>query len=114
VQIFFISPTGFMAVRNALKGIPGQRTHGWADTDNGSNQVIGVAEVWGDTELVATALENAGILLMPDHRFNGPIGKPIVDALAAHGVNASDTCCSAMEKIHAKSGFPPHKMKRYA
>lgn len=113
MQIFFIAPNGHAQVRDALAGILGQHSHGWSA--DGATQVIGVVEVSGDTELVATALENAGILLMPDHRFNsGPLGKPLVDALAAHGVNASDTCYTAMEKVYAKSGFPPHKIKRYA
>lgn len=104
-----------MPVRTALLNIPGQRTHGWQDTDAASIAIIGVVEITtGDGEQVAAALEAAGILVLPDHRLSGPVGKPVIDALSAYGVNASDTTASAMAKVQAKSLFPPHKAKRFS
>jgi hypothetical protein len=58
-------------------------------------------------------LEAAGILVLPDHRFNGQAGKPVADALSAYGVNPSDTTGSAMSKVYSKSGHPIHKARRF-
>ena len=118
MQIFFVSPTGYLAVRNALKGIPGQHTHGWcADGDDPSkDSIIGVAEIepQGDGECVASALEAAGIHVLPDHRFGEKLTAAQVAALSKHGVIAGDTTPTAMQKIHAVSGFAPHKVKRFS
>lgn len=111
MQIFFISPNGLAPVVQALKSIPGKDVRGW--TNSGSAQAIGVVEVSGDTEAVALALENAGILLMPDHRMGGPPSQAVVNALSSYGVLPSDTTASAMMKVHSHSGFPYHKPKRY-
>jgi hypothetical protein len=116
VQIFFISPNGYMPIRNTLAGIPGQSTHGWLDTAAGVTQIIGVAHINGngDGEHVASALEAAGILVLPDHRFKATLATDIVTALTPYGVSATDTTATAMAKVQTTSGFPPHKVKRFS
>lgn len=105
-----------MPIRNALVGIPGQSTHGWLDTDAGATQIIGIAEIRsnGDGEHVASALEAVGVLVLPDHRFGATLPAAVVTALAPYGVTASDTTKTAMAKVQTKSGFPPHKVKRFS
>lgn len=113
VQIFFISD-GYLPVRTALQGIPGQRTHGWQD--DGATQIIGVVEIGsGDGEQVASALEAQGVALFPDHRFGGAtLPTTIANALAIYGVNVADTTAAALIKVLAKSGFHPHRPKRFS
>lgn len=117
MQIYFISPNGYLPVRNALQGIRGQSTHGWVDSDAGAPQIIGVVEIdgRGNGEQVALALEAAGIFVLPDHRFGETLANHpnVVAALAPYGVTTTDTVGTAMAKIYTKSGFPPHKIKRF-
>jgi hypothetical protein len=115
MQIFFISPNGYMPIRNSLQGVRGQSTHGWMDTDAAATQIIGVAEIFrnGNGEQVASALEAAGIIVLPDHRFGSVVPATVVTALAPYGVTATDTTATAMAKVEAKSGFPPHKVRRF-
>jgi hypothetical protein len=97
-QIFFISPNGAAAVKEALKNVQRHSQHGWRP-DGDDKQVIGVVEVGhGDAEAIACALEAAGILVLPDHRT---------------AVCPTDTTKQAMHKIHSVSGFPPLKPKRF-
>jgi hypothetical protein len=113
VQIFFISPTGAAAVKAALAGINGQRTHGWRP-DGDDKQVIGVAEVLGsDPSRVCDALEKAGIMVLPNHKSNEVIAPEHASALAKHGVLPADTTKQALTKIHGVSGFPPLKPGRF-
>lgn len=113
VQIFFISPNGASVVQAALKGVRGQRTHGWRP-DGADKQVIGVIEVdTGDTEEVAEACEAAGILLLPDHKTDQTIDSEHFARMKQHGVLASDNTKQAMTKVHGVSGFSPLKPKRY-
>jgi hypothetical protein len=89
-----------------------QNCHWWQD--DGATQVIGaVITTRSDGEEIAEALEAAGILVLPDHRFNGQAGKPVADALSAYGVNPSDTTSTAIAKVHSKSGHPMHKARRF-
>jgi hypothetical protein len=117
MQVFFISPDGYIPIRTALAGISGQSTHGWMDTDAGATQIIGVAEIRGNGngEQVASALEAAGITVLPDHRFGETFANHpnVVTALAPYGVTATDTTATATAKVLTKSGFPPHKVKRF-
>lgn len=116
IQIFFISPNGASDVRDALAtlgGAVGCQPHGWRP-DPAQGQVIGVVNVHnGDPELVANALEDAGITVLPDHKQGAKIAAAHAQKLAAHGVNASDTTLSAMTKVHAIAGFPPIKPRRF-
>jgi hypothetical protein len=112
MNIYFIAPN-YMAVRNALAGIPGQNTHGWSA--DGDETVIGVAEVTsGDTEQVAAALEAADIMLLPDHRTSEKITAEHHAKLSKHGVLPTHTTKEALAQIHKVSGFPPLKPKRYS
>lgn len=112
IQIFYISPAGALAVKQALTGISGQSTHSWRPDED--TQVIGVVEVGrGDTERVADALDAAGILILPDHKTAETISPEHAAAMAKHGVLPSDTTKSAMFKVHGVSGFNPLKPKRF-
>lgn len=114
MQIFFISPNGNDPVATALQGILGQSYHGWLDA--GATQSIGAIEVRpnGNGEQIAAALESAGIQVLPDHRFGVTLPASAVTALARYNVTATDTTASAMSKIHAISGWPPHKARRFS
>ena len=113
IQIFFISPNGASAVRDALAGIPGQQPHGWRPDEN-TQQVIGVVNVHtGDPDAVADALEAAGIEVLPDHKGTETIAAAHHQKLKQHGVLPTDTTKTAMTKVHGISGFPPLKPKRF-
>ena len=118
MQLFFVSPNGYLPIRNSMQGLRGVVTHGWMDTDAGATQIIGVAEMdgRGDGEQIASALEAAGIFVLPDHRFGETLANHpnVVTALAPYGVSATDTAATAMQKVQTKSGFPPHKVKRFS
>jgi hypothetical protein len=85
------------------------------DANPPGTQVIGVAEIFrnGDGEQVASALEAAGVIVLPDHRFGQTLPAAIVTVLSPYGVTATDTTATAMAKVQTKSGFPPHKIKRF-
>lgn len=121
-QLFFISPNGFMPVRQAFDDnggrIAGIGTHGWAPdgSDPQTDQIIGVVEMDGtvDSEDVIDRLEARGIMWLPNHltadgkALNTDKIKPEhASALAKHGVNPSHTTAQAMTLVHAKAGFPP-------
>jgi hypothetical protein len=107
MQIFFISPSGYLPVKNS--GV--KSTHGWMD--DGAVQIIGVVECTGDGEKVATALEAAGCLILPDQRYGATLPAEVVTALSKYDVTASDTTATAMGRVVAKSGFNPHRVKRF-
>lgn len=117
-QIFFISPTGAAAVKEALEGVAIHQTHGWRP-DGEDKQVVGVVELHGhsDGEAVATALEKAGIHVLPNQAHaltcNQPIAPEHHALLKQHGVAATDTTHQAMTVMHKVSGFPPLKVKRF-
>lgn len=117
MQVFFICPDGYLPIRTAMQGLRDVRTHGWMDTDAGVTQIVGVAEVdgRGNGEQVASALEAAGIFVLPDHRFGETLANHpnVVTALAPYGVTATDTTATAMAKVWTKSGFPAHKIRRF-
>ena len=110
MQIFFIADS-FEAVHTALQDVKGHSMHGW--TADGTTQCVGVVECTGDTEIVACALEAAGINLLPDHKGSEVITAEHHTKLKQHGVLPTDTTKSAMTKVHGVSGFPPLKPKRY-
>jgi len=111
-QIFFISDSK-NAVEAALSGIKGANAHFWSA--EGDIQVIGVVQVgFGDPEKVATSLEDAGVLILPDHRSSVQIGSEHYERLKKHGVTDKDTTFTAMSKIHKVSGWPILKPKRYS
>lgn len=118
-QLFFISPTGYPAVKKAFEehvnGV--QQTHGWcAEGDDPKTQtVIGVVEMDGhcDAEVVIDRLESVGIMWLPNHHGNENIKPEHAQALKHHGVVPSDTTLQAMNKVHAVAGFPPIKPKRF-
>lgn len=117
-QLFFISPTGFPAVRQAFTPpIIGARTHGWVDegSDPHTQQIVGVVEMAGnvDAEAVIDRLEANGIMWLPNHKDNQKIHPAHAAALAKHGVAATHTTTEAMNTLFTKSGFPPHKPKRF-
>jgi hypothetical protein len=115
-QLFFISPKGFMPVRQAMTPkIGGTGTHGWCDTEAGDDphkdSIIGVVEMHGDAdaEQVIDRLEAQGIMWLPNHLNNEQIKAEHAAALARHGVLPTHTTAQAMEILHGKSGFPPLK-----
>ena len=109
-QIFFIADN-IDAVHAALRSVQGHSMHGW--TADGTTQCVGVVECTGDTELVACALEAAGISLLPDHKGSEVIAPAHHNRLKQHGVLPTDTTKVAMAKVHGVSGFSPLKPKRY-
>lgn len=117
-QIFFISPKGYLPVRQAfIPGVSGARTHGWsAEGDDPKNQtVIGVVEMDGscDAEAVLERLEREGILWLPNHHQNIPVSTEHVSHLGRHGVKGGDSTFDAMTKVHGVAGFPPLKPRRF-
>jgi hypothetical protein len=117
-QLFFISPNGYMPVRNAFDPpIIGARTHGWSaeGDDPSKDQVVGVVEMDGrcDSEQVITALESQGIMWLPNHKDNQQINPEHAQALARHGVKPNHTTAQAMTQVHSIAGFPPIKPKRF-
>ena len=111
IQIFFISPTGQQAAVDSAQGIKGTSIHCW--TADGAKQSICVAHCGGDAEHVAIALENAGMILMPDHRSGVVVPAAVVTALSTYGVTATDTTNTAMAKVKAVSGWVTHRPRRY-
>ena len=117
-QIFFISPKGYIPVRQAFTPhIPGTNTHGWsAEGDDPKTQtVIGVVEMddTTDGELVLERLEREGILWLPNHHTGGLIGQEHLSHFEKHGVMYGDSTFDAMTKVHAVAGFPPLKPRRF-
>lgn len=116
-QLFFISPNGFMPVRQALDGTRhlGIASHGWcADGDDPhTDQIIGVVEMIedADPEQVIDRLEAQGIMWLPNHLNNEKIKPEHAAALSKHGVTKDHTTSQAMTLIHDKAGFPPLKPK---
>ncbi len=113
-QLFFIAPKGYPQVKQS--GV--HSTHGWvADGDDPTkDQLIGVVEIHSshkDAEYVIDKLEAVGIMWLPNHKNATVIAPEHAAALARHGVTSSDTTASAMKKVFAKSGFPPHKPSRF-
>lgn len=109
MQIYFISPNGYAQIKTS--GVTSN--HNWMDV--GATQVIGVVEFTKGGEQIASALEAAGIFVLPDHRFGETFANHpnIVTALTPYGVTTTDTTATAMAKVQTKSGFPPHKVKRF-
>lgn len=117
-QVFFISPNGYMPVRQAFTPpLSGARTHGWsAEGDDPKAQtVIGVVELDGhcDAEQVIERLEGQGIHWLPNHHGSEPIGQDHAPYLERHGVKRGDTTLQAMTKVHTVSGFSPLRPKRF-
>ncbi len=117
-QIFFISPNGYMPVREAFTPpVAGARTHGWSAEGDDPKQrmVVGVVEMDGhcDAEKVLECLEKQGILWLPNHHRNERIPTEHVTHLSRHGVKYGDTTTEAMTKIHEVAGFSPLKPKRF-
>jgi hypothetical protein len=112
-QMFFIAPNGYPQVKQS--GVTS--THGWcADGDDPTkDQIIGVVEMAGNTnaDRVIDTLEAAGIMWLPNHQNKEVIAPEHAAALAKHGVTPTDTTASAMAKVFAVSGFPPHKVSRF-
>jgi hypothetical protein len=113
-QLFFIAPKGYPQVK--ASGV--QSTHGWCapGDDPTKDAVIGVVEIHDtrkDAEYLIDKLEEAGIMWLPNHLGSQTISAEHAEALAQHGVTASDTTASAMKKVFAKSGFNPHKPSRF-
>lgn len=92
-QIFFIPPVEdpHIAIAKAFP-IKGAQHHAWTD----GKQAYGVVEMDGDcdAERVIAALEAQGIKWLPNH---------------LHDQSTAET----MHKIHAVSGFPHLKPKRF-
>src|ERR1700683_4373616 len=104
-QLFFISPTGYQAVREAfMPRVRGASTHGGcAEGDDGAKDtVIGVVEMDGrcDAEKVIDALESKGILWLPDHKTGEKIKPEHYEALKKHGVLADHSTLEAMQAVH--------------
>lgn len=112
-QLFFIAPNGYPQVK--ATGVTS--THGWCaeGDDPTKDQIIGVVELAGNTnaETVIDKLLAAGILWLPNAQNKEVISPEHAAALAKHGVVPTDTTASAMTKVFAVSGFPPHKPSRF-
>ena len=115
-QLFFISPGGYAVVHQAISHllVPPSQSHAWVA--DGEVQAVGVVEMTDrcDTEAIASALEAAGVTVLPDHRTNEPIAPEHHALIKHHGVSHTDTTKQAMHKIHALAGFPPLKPKRFS
>lgn len=112
IQIFFISPNGQAAAQAAVTGLH-CTIHCW--TTNGTPQAVCVVHVGQlKADKVATALEDAGMILLPDHRYGAVVPTAVVTALAAYGVVTTDTTMTVMKKVYGVSGWPLHKPKRYS
>jgi len=125
-QLFFISPNGFMPVRQAFDvngtRMVGVGTHGWCDTEGGDDPhtgtIVGVVEISepADPEHVIDRLEAQGIMWLPNHHGTEKIKPEHAALLAKHGVTAQHTTAEAMTIMHQKHGMPtlkPQGKKRF-